>query len=235
MSAGRSAEGAQSPAGPIALLTPMANPTVEREMRALLPPSCDYVVGRLVSRSGEAEERLRAYATDIASTLKQFGGMPLSAVAFACTGSSYLIGRSGERQVEEGLEMPVYWAAREIETQLRRLGARRIAVVSPYPETLHLAGLGYWRDAGFEIVNDRRVEIGSSDTRQIYALTGREAELPVAAARRSRPDAILLSGTGMPSLALIDPRGSPPVVSSNWCLAQAMLAGPAGRQGPLGD
>ena len=61
---------------PIALLTPMANPTVEREMRAMLPPECDYVVGRLVGPEGDSEARLRHYAEELPGMLD---GEPQSA------------------------------------------------------------------------------------------------------------------------------------------------------------
>ena len=46
----------------------------------------------------------------------------------------------------------------------------------------------------------------------------------LAAAKAAKPDAVLLSGTGMPTLALLDAAGEPPVLSSNQCLAAAMIA-----------
>lgn len=209
---------------PIALLTPMANPTVEREMRAMLPPECDYVVGRLVGPEGDSEARLRHYAEELPGMLDQFGGLALSAIAFACTASSYLIGQARERAIAERLEMPVLWAAAAIRETLAVLGARRIAVISPYPEAIHRAGLVYWAEAGLEIAFDARVGIGSRDTRAIYALDGSEARPRIERALSARPDVVLLSGTGMPTAALTDPGHHPPILSSNLCLARAMIA-----------
>ncbi|WFL76327.1 hypothetical protein P7228_09985 [Altererythrobacter arenosus] len=208
---------------PIALMTPMANPTVEREMRLLLPSESDYVVGRLVSDVEDSRERLVRYAEELGQSLTQFGGMPLSAVAFACTASSYLIGIERERDLAGQLDVPVLWAAAVIRDELVRRDVGRVAVISPYPEPIHRAGLAYWSSSGFEIAFDARVEIGSNDTRRIYDLAGSEAEGAIARAREIGPDAILLSGTGMPTLALLDPQGSPPIISSNHCLAQAMM------------
>lgn len=212
-----------SPA-PIAILTPMANPTVEQEMRQLLPADCDYVVGRLVSAETDSTKRLRMYAEDLRSSLDQFGGMPLNAIAFACTASSYLVGQAGEERIAATIDRPVLWAAQAIRHYLAQIGARRIAVVSPYPEAIHLAGIDYWRDTGLEVIDHRRVEIRSADTRAIYSLTTCAADAALIAAKASRPDAVLLSGTGMPTLALIDAQGIRPVISSNQCLAAAMIA-----------
>lgn len=208
---------------PVALLTPMANPTVEREMRQLLPAEVDYMVGRLVSADGDSATRLREYAERLPDMLTQFGGMPLCAVAFACTASSYLIGADGEAEVDAALPIPVLWAARVIRETLGALGAKRIAVISPYPDAIHGAGLGYWQAAGLEIAFESQVDIGSADTRNIYALSGTEAVQKVTQAREAQPDAILLSGTGMPTMALVEPRAVPPIISSNYCLAQAMI------------
>ena len=208
----------------IGLLTPMANPTVEREMRRLLPHDVNYVVGRLTSNETDSVARLRAYAEHLAGALEQFGGMPLSALAFACTASSYLVGRAGEDRIGATLHLHVLWAARSIVDTLAKRGARRIAVVSPYPEAIHRAGLEYWSAAGFEIMSDERLEIGSTDTRAIYALASTDARAAVTRASATGCDAVLISGTGMPSLDLIAPEGLPPVVSSNHCLASAMRA-----------
>lgn len=206
----------------IGLLTPMANGTVEAEMRRLLV--ADYAVARMTSPSTDSMRRLVDYAEKAADTIVQFGGMRLAAVGFACTGSSYLIGAPREAHLAAHAPVPVIFAAAAIRAHLETLGARRIAVISPYPTPLHDAGLAYWRAAGIEVVHDARVDIGSADTRHIYALDGSEAAPLIEAARAAGPDAILLSGTGMPTLALLDPLGPVPVVSSNYCLAQALDA-----------
>ena len=162
---------------PLALLTPMANPTIEREMRRLVPDCCDYVVGRLVSRLDDSRERLISYAEDLGQSLAQFGGLPLSAIAFACTASSYLIGLEREDSLAKQVGIPVLWAAATIREELSRRGARRLAVVSPYPDAIHQAGLAYWSSAGFVTIFDERVEIGSDDTRSIYAQPGAKPRL----------------------------------------------------------
>lgn len=208
---------------PIALLTPMANPTVEREMRQLLPPQCDYLVGRLVGTEADSVARLKEYAERLESYLAQFGGLELSAIAFACTASSYLIGTEREAEIAARLSIPVLWASASIREELHARGAKRIAVISPYPSAIHVVGLDHWERAGFEIVFETRLDIGSADTRAIYDLTGAEAVEPIAQAKACNPDVVLLSGTGMPTLAALELDGAPPVISSNYCLGKAIV------------
>jgi maleate isomerase len=208
----------------MAVLTPMANPTVEAELRTLLPPGFSWVTGRLVSAELDPMQRLVAYAENISRSLRQFDTMPLSGVAFACTGSSYLIGRAREEELASQVKVPVLWAAGVIRRRLSAIGAARIAVISPYPPELHDAGLAYWRAAGFDVIHDARVEIGTRDTRAIYALGEAAAEEALRNAVEAEPDVVLLSGTGMPTTSLLDPDGRPPVLSSNLCLAEAMIA-----------
>lgn len=207
----------------VGVLTPMANPTVEAEFRQILPAELHWVTARLVSDIADPLERLRAYAEEVGDTLRDFDVLPLAAVAFACTGSSYLIGRDREAEIAAALPAPLLWATDAILYELAVRSARRIAVVSPYPPALHAAGLAYWRAAGLDVVHAARVDIGSADTRAIYGLGADAARDAVATARSTGCDAVLLSGTGMPTLAHVDPDGSPPVLSSNLCLARALI------------
>ena len=208
---------------PIALLSPMANPTVEREIRRLVPKECDYVVGRLVSEEGDSIARLRSYAERLPEHLRQFGGMNLSAVAFGCTASTYLLGTSAQKEIADSLNVPIFWAAEAVRNALSEFKGSKIAVISPYPEELHQAGLNYWREADIDVTFDRRIEIGSQDTRDIYELQGSVARDAISEARKLQVEAILLSGTGMPTIDAIAPEDKIPVISSNFCLARSML------------
>jgi maleate isomerase len=199
----------------------MENPTVEAEMRHLLP--INYVLARLVSPSPGSFERLVDYAENALETAQQFGAMPLAALGFACTASSYLIGSEREEEIAMLSPIPFLFAAASIRHRLVSIGARRIALISPYPQELHDRGAAYWRQSGFEIGFEARLDIGSADTRAIYRLSGDEAAASIEEARRVRPDAILLAGTGMPTLRLIQPDASPPILSSNQCLAAALV------------
>lgn len=207
----------------IALMTPMTNPTVEQEMRAFLPADLRYVVGRLVSAEASSSRRLEAYAAQLPAILEQFGAMTFDGVAFACTGSSYLMPRRSLDDIQQQVSRPILWAADCIRKELEHLGVTQLALVSPYPEDLHEAALAYWREQGIEIVAQSRIETGSRDTRAIYGLKERQAKKMIAGLKDSGAQAILLSGTGMPSVGLLHPDGNPRVISSNYCIARAML------------
>jgi maleate isomerase len=215
--------------GRFGLLTPQANPTVEPEFRRLMPEGTELYVARSTSRSDDPRERLIEYLERLPDTLRQFDTLRLRAVAFACTGSSYLLGAGREaerlRAAEAVIGAPVESAALAILRALELVGARRIFVVSPYPAWLRDAGVAYWRAAGLDVVGTADVPTqpigGRPDTRGIYELQSANAAAALEALDTRGADVVLLSGTGMPSLPLLRARaGTPPrLLSSNLCLA----------------
>lgn len=215
--------------GRFGLLTPQANPTVEPEFRRLMPDAAELFVARLTCRGDDPRARLTAYLEHLPQTLTQYDTLRLDAVAFACTGSTYLLGAARERQVLESARdvvgAPVESAAGAILDALERIRARRIFIVSPYPDWLRDAAVDYWRGAGLEITGTATVDIGRADTRGIYELQSADAAAVLDGLDTRGAEAVLLSGTGMPSLALLRPRRAqqPPLLSSNLCLAWRLL------------
>jgi maleate isomerase len=211
--------------GRFGLLTPQANPTVEPEFRRLMPAETELYVARLVSASDDPRSRLVEYLERLPAEVTQYDTLRLDAVAFACTGSSYLLGAAREAEIvaaaRDAFGCPVETAALAILSALDLARARRIFVVSPYPAWLLEAGLAYWRAAGLEIAGSATVPTGRADTRGIYELQSADAAAVLDRLDTRGADAVLLSGTGMPSLALLRSRGNsrPPVLSSNLCLA----------------
>lgn len=211
--------------GTVGIGVPQANTTVEAEFRALLPDGVNLVTSRLQGSRSDSRTRLLDYFHNLEATLDAFDSAPLGAFGFACTGSSYLLGLEANRKAFDELSnrrgYPVISAAEAILGSLAQLGARRIALVSPYPSWLTEASLGYWKDAGIEVVEVVQVAADTADTRNVYNVTSGDA---VDAANRLQHrdlDAILLSGTGMPTLRAIGPISralGKAVLSSNLCL-----------------
>lgn len=214
----------------IGIATPQANPTVEPEMRALLPPSIAVYATRLVHPAADVETRLDHYIRNLPAALATFGVLRLDAFGFGCTGSSYRAGPALEdeltRRTAEAAGLPVITAAQAIRATLAEFGAHRVALVAPYPVALAAAGIAYWQSAGITVTQSLRVDPALTDTHRIYELTSRDALGAVRQLDDDSADCIVVSGTGMPTLAALRAcrtEFKKPVISSNVCLAWCLL------------
>jgi maleate isomerase len=218
-------------AGLVAILPPQANTTVEAELSVLLEPGVATVVSRLTCFDADSRARLLGYFRNVASSIRALDTATPDVGLFACTGSTYLVGLAEEDRAFAALCVPLLSAARAVLAALDALGAGRIALVSPYPGWLTEACVAFWRAQGREVVEVRSPAGERSDTRRIYELSSDDALTELAVLGDARADCIVISGTGMPSLAAIARApANRPVLSSNLCLAwaaQQRLAGAA--------
>ncbi|MCY4192090.1 MAG: hypothetical protein OXD42_12365 [Rhodospirillaceae bacterium] len=194
--------------GLIGLLTPQANTTVEPEMTILLPPRVAAMNARLVSDAHTLSDRLRSYISQIDAVLDRFANAPLDAYAFACTGPSYLIGADQEKglvkAIEEKRGRPLVTAAQAACDALSVIGANRIGLVSPYPAFLTEASILYWQSCEFEVAMVHSTDLVDAAFHPIYAQGNGDATAGISALKsQASVDAILLLGTGMPTLAAI--------------------------------
>lgn len=214
--------------GLIGVLTPQANTTVEPEMWCLLPPGWSMLNARLTSGRGTIVERLVEYTERYAATCDQFANAPIQAIAAACTGASYLIGRDAEARLVDRIEaargVPFLTAAHATVAALHAMGARRIALLSPYPGDLDRACTPYWESQGFQVLAKAGPALEEARFHPIYAMPGAGV---LAAYRRlsaSGADAVLMLGTGMASLRPLlagQDEGLSPAISCNLALAWA--------------
>lgn len=224
-------------AGLVAIFPPQANTTVEAELGVLLEADVAPMVSRLTCYEDDSRARLLGYFANVGAAVRALDAARPQLGLFACTGSTYLVGLAEEDRAFAACPFPLVSAARAVLAALDALGARRIALASPYPAWLTDACVAFWRSQGRDVVAMRGPADDRSDTRRIYALNARDALNQIAALADTPADCILISGTGMPSLAAIArARSAVPVLSSNLCLgwmASERLAGRAGDRASL--
>jgi len=109
------------------------------------------------------------------------------------------------------------------------LNVGRIAVMSPYPQSLAEQGYRYWRAAGMTLTDTARVDPALTDTHAIYELSSDDARRGLDALSLDGAQCVVISGTGMPTLRALQVwyqdethRRYPPVISSNLCLTWAL-------------
>lgn len=211
----------------LGVLTPQANTTAEPELSILLPPGFGLIAARLTSGCPGMEDRLTDYFHRIGPTAAQFANAPVAAIGFACTGASYLVGAGAEALALAALDgPPVISAGQAIARALHALGARRIAIASPYGPALTAAAVSYWEQHGLTIT---RVEPIAEDRGAFHPIYAHSADHAATATTRlldapEGAEAIVLLGTGLPTLpALVQAADAAlPVLSSNLCLAWAL-------------
>ena len=225
-----------APQGLMGVLTPQANTTVEPEMQILLPPGFAYINARLTSPKKTIEDRLVDYYDSLEFSLKQFANAPIDALAIGCTGASYLVGREREQKLVDrwtkSAGVPAIITGLAVVDALTALRAKKIGFVSCYPPSLTDASNQYWKSHGFEIGQVAGSFNEDSNFHPIYSLRAKNASEALAQLSVDKHDAIILLGTGMPTLQTISnviDRNGPPVLSCMLCLAWRCVQSIIGR------
>ncbi|NBB82416.1 MAG: hypothetical protein GVY28_03330 [Alphaproteobacteria bacterium] len=224
------------PKGLIGALTPQANTTVEPEFWVLWPNGYSMVNARMVSAAPTLPDRLVAYFRTMPEAAARFANAPVGAVAFACTGASYLVGVAEEdaavARVSDHLGVPVVTAGTAVCDALTALGAGRIGLVSPYPPDFTRTSVDYWVERGFEVAAVASARLDDRQFHPIYSISAATASKTLAALEEADLDAVVLLGTGMPTLRTILETpfaGRAPVLSCMLALGWRAVAAVDGR------
>ena len=235
----------------IGLIVPSSNVTMETELPELFSRRSERFTFhsarmRMTTVSAEALAAMDAHSDRCAVELAD---ADCDALAYACLVAVMAAGpgahaRAGSRLTEAaGGQTPVVTSAGALLEGIRALGARRVAMITPYAPALTAKVVDYLADAGIEVVDsislsvtDNR-EVGRLDPDQLVGLTDRlnlaEAQALVLSACVQMPSLTAIEAgqqrTGLPTLSaatatareLLTSLGLDPVIPG----AGALLAG----------
>lgn len=225
----------------IGFLVPPGNPTVEPEMTELAPLGVSVHFTRM-SASGSAgshsgqDERTRQQIAGLDEATRLMAMISPRVIVLAHTATSYTLGVDAEAALAARLEAAsgarFLTAFGGVVAALHRLGVRRIAYATPYDAALTERGREHLTQHGFDVVGMARLEgvlnIYDETPARAYAV-GRQADRPDA-------EAVFLSGTGMPTLAIIqaleDDLGKPVISAASAMMWAALRAAGVSTQRP---
>ena len=225
----------------VGLIVPSSNVTMETELPALLRRHPAAAARGATFHSSRAAlhrvdaESLRRMVAESERCAAELADARVDVVAYACLIAVMAEGRGAHEAAEErlanalaaaGSPAPVTSSAGALVRTLQGLGARRVAIVTPYLKPLTGMVAGYLAAYGLEVVDSvslevaDNVEVGRLDPTR---LIGHARGLSLA-----RADAVVLSAcVQMPSLTVIDEASQDlglPVLSAATATAREILA-----------
>jgi len=211
----------------LGFLLPPGNPTVEPEMIALAPAGVSVHFHRMAAYGAPGslegqDERTRTMIDNIDGSIELLAAVEPNVIVVAHTATSYYLGRKGEAELLGRLQKAtgtrVTTAFASVVRALERLNVRRLALGTPYSPETTLQGKTLLEAHGLQVVNFSNLQ----GVTNIYDETAERAYGLARLVDREDAEAVFLSGTGMPTLPvleLLEQDLGKPVISS----ASAMM------------
>ncbi len=208
----------------IGLLVPSGNSVAEPEIHAMLPPGVTALVTRLELR-GSSEAELTAMLAALEAASRLLADARPDLIGFHCTAvSTFAPERAGSirARIEAAAGLPACTTADGILAALALLGARRVLLVTPYIEPVHVREVAWLAAHGVEVLGGSH--LGVNTNAEMARIPPAMIAEQASAATRAAPgaEACFISCTAIRSAGLVAPLEAElgiPVLTSNQVMA----------------
>lgn len=208
------------------VLIPSTNTTVEIEYNRLLPPTLQAHVGRLLSSgAGPFSPSLDA---DVDHQARLLGTAKVEVISLAQTSASLFADdydATVTQRMSKGAGVPAITSAQAIGQAVRALGARRIALVSPYSQpVLERAKHYYQTKYSLEVL--ALEGFAATDSYMIGKLGPENARDAFARIEQPEIEVLVVPGGNFPTMSYVpawEREFGKPVVTTNQAALWAMM------------
>lgn len=213
----------------IGLILPSTNTVMESELSRMVPEGISVHTTR-VKLTATNPEGLKAMSVNAERAVDELESCLSDVMIYGCTSGSFLQGMEWEEQFRARLQSlasaKILTTSYACRLALEAMGRRKVAIATPYIDSLNEAAKGYFTAAGYEIVNLQGLgievasNIGKNPPHISYRL-GKEVVTP-------ETELLFLSCTGLRTMEIVErleqDLGIPVITSNGASLWAAMRA-----------
>lgn len=208
--------------GALGLLLPSGNQAAEVQLRAMLPTDVGLRTTRL-KLTDSSEASLLAMADRLEADAQLVADARVGLVLFHCTAvSTFSAELEGQlqRRIADATGLPAATTSQALLEGLTALGARRLALLSPYVDVVNAREANYFRAHGY--TTDVCAGLGCRTADEMMAVTPAQWLAFVSERMPPQADACVLSCTTVRTaevVAALEQRLGRPVITSNTAAA----------------
>lgn len=207
----------------IGMIVPANNNVVEPELNAMAPPGVALYATRLPVHGPVTDETFRRMEEESDRAMHELTTARVHALAFCDMGIALVMEEGwGEKRIariKEVSGLPATTGALAMLDALKALNVNRIAVVTPYPESLHVRAGPFFERHGHPCTSDANLPI--SDPAEVGKVPPSRVHDLIKDADHPDAEALLLLATDIRSIEVLqtlEDELDKPVISTNSCL-----------------
>ena len=206
----------------IGLIVPSTNTVNEAEWARMLPPGISVHTARVLLMGKASRESFEAMAGLVEKAARELATAEVDLIAYGCTSGSFLCPSDEIRgTISKIAACPAVTTSDAVVAALRALGATRIALATPYLDIVTREEVDFLGREGFEVLAWHGLRLGKTQAKR-RSINRVPADVTLRLARfvdrRPEADAIFLSCTALPTIAVVaalEEELGKPVVTSN--------------------
>lgn len=192
--------------GKIGLLVPALNTTMEHDFHRMAPDGVSVHVTRVPTEAEGTIEALEDMGRSARQCAELLAPARPQVAVFGCTSASFVNGVQWTAELERGVAevtgCPVVSTASAMTAALEHVGARRVAVLTPYVEATNGRLRAYLTAAGIQVADLRG--LGILDMYSHAAISSQELEKAALDLDTAEADAVFIACTQLKAVDILD-------------------------------